>query len=87
MEERVAEYVTRVGTRLKIVAFVAGRFTDAMQGIRFGHAAAIVEGTRGSPQQKIRLLRDAGIGVAHRLSEIPSLLTSVSGGVKSGPVH
>lgn len=74
MEEQLAEQLFRQPTRLRIVAFVAGRFAERMQGVRFGHAGSIVEGARGSPQKKIELLREAGVRVAQKLSEIPGLL-------------
>ncbi len=74
MEELLAQHLAHRPSRLRIVAFVAGRFAERMQGVRFGHAGSIVEGTRGSPQKKIDLLRDAGVRVARTLSEIPALL-------------
>ena len=49
MEERLAAHLARHHSRLDIVAFVAGRFADQMQGVRFGHAGAMVEGDEGSP--------------------------------------
>ena len=45
-----------------------------MPGIRFGHAAAIVEGNRGSTKGKIEKFRDAGILVAEKFSEIIELI-------------
>ncbi|MFQ6014153.1 MAG: CoA-binding protein, partial [Anaerolineae bacterium] len=74
MEEQLAEHLREHGSRLPVVAFVAGRFADQMQGVRFGHAGAIVEGERGSPAGKIAALRRAGAKVADRLSEIPHLV-------------
>jgi succinyl-CoA synthetase alpha subunit len=59
---------------LPIVAFVAGRFADRMPGMRFGHAGAIVEGTRGSPAGKVAALGEAGVRVAEKLSDIPRLV-------------
>jgi succinyl-CoA synthetase alpha subunit len=79
MEEQLAEHLKRNGSRLTIVAFVAGRFTDRNQGKRFGHAGAIVEGNRGSPAGKIAVLREAGVMVADKLSQIPALLTAAIG--------
>jgi succinyl-CoA synthetase alpha subunit len=74
MEERLAEHLRRHGSRLPIVAFVAGRFADRIQGVRFGHAGAIVQGTDGSPAAKIAALRNAGVWVADRLSQVPELV-------------
>jgi len=74
MEERLAEHLVRHKTRLPIFAFVAGRFTDRNQGLRFGHAAVIVEGTSGSPRGKIGALTRAGVTVAEKLSQIPHLV-------------
>jgi succinyl-CoA synthetase alpha subunit len=81
MEERLAEYVERQKPRLPVIAFVAGRFADRMQGIRFGHAGAIVQGTQGSPAAKITRMREAGILVANKLYDIPNL---VSGAIQEG---
>ena len=55
-------------------AFVAGRFADQRQGVRFGHAGAIVEGSKGSPAAKIEALRAAGVLVADKLYQIPDLV-------------
>jgi succinyl-CoA synthetase alpha subunit len=74
MEEQLAERLKAQPSRLKIVAFVAGRFADRMQGMRFGHAGALVEGTRGSPAVKMALLREAGVRVAEKVSQIPELV-------------
>ena len=74
MEEALAAYLTQNGSRLPIVAFVAGRFADSMPGVRFGHAAAIVEEGRGSPAGKIVALRECGVLVADHLSDIPRLV-------------
>ncbi len=74
MEERLAERLQAQPSRLPIVAFVAGRFADRMQGIRFGHAGAIVEGERGSPAGKVRALQEAGVRVAEKLSHVPRLV-------------
>jgi succinyl-CoA synthetase alpha subunit len=74
MEERLADYIERHKPRLPVIAFVAGRFADRMQGVRFGHAGAIVQGTQGSPAAKIARMREAGILVANKLYEIPDLV-------------
>ncbi len=74
IEESLAEMVISRGITLPIVAFVAGRFVDEMPGIRFGHAATIVEGEKGTARGKIDSFKKAGIHVAQRFSDIVTLL-------------
>lgn len=69
-EERLAEWVTACRYPLPIVAFVAGRFVDDMPGMRFGHAAVLVEGKAGSAQGKIAAMRHAGITVVESHGQI-----------------
>jgi succinyl-CoA synthetase alpha subunit len=73
-EERLAEYVFEHRPTLPIIAFVAGQFADAMPGVRFGHAGAIVEGDRGSTKGKIEKFRWARIHVAEKFSDIVDLV-------------
>ncbi|MFH1484783.1 MAG: CoA-binding protein [Chloroflexota bacterium] len=80
MEASLADYVQTNGTRLPIVAFIAGRFADAMPGVRFGHAGSIVEGKKDTAAEKVRLLNEAGIMVADEFSEIPALIKQRIGG-------
>jgi len=61
-------------SRLPIIAFMAGRFMDAMPGMRFGHAGTIVEGKQDTASEKIRRLNDAGILVAEEIAQIPELV-------------
>jgi len=79
MEEALAAHIAAHGSRLPLVAFIAGRFADQMPGVRFGHAAAIVEGQRGSPAAKIEALREAGVQVANRLADLPHLVREAIG--------
>jgi succinyl-CoA synthetase alpha subunit len=74
IEERLADYVTEKGVKLPIVAFIAGRFVDEMPGVRFGHAATIVEGDQGSARGKVARLREAGIHVAESFSDIARIV-------------
>jgi succinyl-CoA synthetase alpha subunit len=74
MEAELAEWTTANHSRLPIVAFMAGRFMDEMQGMRFGHAGTIVEGKEDTTAEKIERMRGAGIAVAERIEEIPVLL-------------
>lgn len=74
IEEKLAEFVITQGITIPIVAFIAGRFMDGMPGIRFGHAATIVEGQRGSAKGKIECFREVGIRVADSFSDIVPIL-------------
>jgi len=74
MEAELAEWVTTNKSRLPIVAFMAGRFMDEMQGMRFGHAGTIVEGKEDTTAAKIERMEKAGISVAERIEEIPKLI-------------
>jgi succinyl-CoA synthetase alpha subunit len=74
MEEKLAQELAERTSRLHFVAFVAGQFTDRNQGVRFGHAGAIVEGMQGSPSGKVTALKNSGVVVADKLSQIPHLI-------------
>ena len=74
MESQLAEWLMENNSRLPVVAFMAGRFMDEMQGMRFGHAGTIVSGKRDTTAEKIANMQAAGISVAERIEEIPELL-------------
>jgi succinyl-CoA synthetase alpha subunit len=74
MEAELAEWVKANDSRLPIVAFMAGRFMDEMQGMRFGHAGTIVEGKEDTTSEKIARMEASGISVAERIEEIPALI-------------
>jgi succinyl-CoA synthetase alpha subunit len=69
-EERAAEYIASMTK--PVVALIAGR--AAPPGRRFGHAGAIIRAGGGGVEQKIRMLRDAGVTIAESPSQIPELL-------------
>jgi succinyl-CoA synthetase alpha subunit len=70
----LAEYVKKSNRKLPIVAFMAGKFMDAMPGMRFGHAGTIVEGKADTTEEKIIRMQEAGIAVVERIEEIPMKL-------------
>jgi succinyl-CoA synthetase alpha subunit len=74
MEAELAAWTTETGSRLPIVAFMAGRFMDEMPGMSFGHAGTIVEGKEDTATEKIARLADAEIVVAERIEDIPTLV-------------
>ena len=70
-EELAAEYI-RAHIKKPVVAFIAGQ--SAPPGKQMGHAGAIISGSSGSAEDKIKALRAAGIQVAQEPSEIPELI-------------
>jgi succinyl-CoA synthetase alpha subunit len=72
MEAQLSEWVADNGSRLPIVAFMAGKFMDdeEMKGMSFGHAGTIVEGKEDTATEKISRLEAAGIRVVERIDEI-----------------
>jgi succinyl-CoA synthetase alpha subunit len=70
IEEKLSELVMTEKLSIPIIGFIAGRFVDNMPGVRFGPAATIVEGNRGTTKSKIEMFRKAGIHVAESFSEI-----------------
>jgi len=77
IEESLAELVVSQKIALPIIAFIAGRFVDDMPGVRFGHAATIVEGDKGTAKGKIESFKKAGIHVAESFSDIVKILRNV----------
>ena len=81
-EERAAEFI-RDAMKKPVVAFISGRTAPPEK--RMGHAGAIVSGGRGTAEAKVGALRAAGVPVADRPDEIPSLLAGalLRGGAKA----
>jgi succinyl-CoA synthetase alpha subunit len=66
-EERAAQWVAE-NMHKPVAAFVAGR--TAPPGKRIGHAGAIISGGKGTAEDKIKALRDAGITVAESPADL-----------------
>jgi succinyl-CoA synthetase alpha subunit len=74
-EERVADMMRRGEVSKPVVAYIGGR--AATSGVRFSHAGAIVEGSRGTHEGKVTALREAGAVVVERFDELPGAVTRV----------
>ena len=70
-EEDAASYIKQEFKK-PVVSFIAGR--TAPEGKRMGHAGAIISGTSGRAEDKVRHLENAGIPVASEPAEIVNLL-------------
>jgi len=68
-EERVADLVESGRFTKPLVAYIGGK--AAKSGTRFSHAGAIVEGSRGSYETKVKRLREVGVHVVDAISDIP----------------
>jgi succinyl-CoA synthetase alpha subunit len=70
-EQDAAAYV-RARVSKPVVGFIAGQ--TAPPGRRMGHAGAIISGSAGTAEEKMRAFRDNGISVAKRPVEIVELI-------------
>lgn len=70
-EEAAARYIEQHVTK-PVVGFISGR--TAPPGKRMGHAGAIISGSSGTPEAKVKAFQDVGVEVADKPDEIPALL-------------
>lgn len=71
MEESTAEYIAKTDYSKPIVAYVAG--ISAPSETRMGHAGAIIMGRAGSASNKIKALKQVGVKVAEKPSNVAEL--------------
>ncbi len=77
-EERVADMIEQERFTKPLIAFIGGK--AAKSGTRFSHAGAIVEGTRGSYENKVKRLKEVGAHVVDLVSDIPKVAEKMSKG-------
>ena len=76
-EERVADLIEQGKYTKKLVAYIGGK--AAKEGTRFSHAGAIIEGGRGTHEQKVKRLREAGATVVEAFGDLPAAAKRVFG--------
>lgn len=83
-EERLADLIINGEITKPVVAFIGGK--AAKKGTRFSHAGAIVEGNRGSYEEKVRRLKEAGVSVVETFGLLPEVTKEVmcQHGIKYG---
>jgi succinyl-CoA synthetase alpha subunit len=70
-EQDAAAYV-KANMSKPVVGFIAGQ--TAPPGRRMGHAGAIISGSAGTAEEKMKAFEDHGIGVARRPSDVVGLI-------------
>jgi succinyl-CoA synthetase alpha subunit len=70
-EQEAAAYVSAEMSK-PVVGFIAGQ--TAPPGRRMGHAGAIISGSAGTAEEKIKAFEDNGISVAERPADIVALM-------------
>jgi succinyl-CoA synthetase alpha subunit len=76
-EERVADLIEKGKFTKPLIAYVGGK--AAKSGTRFSHAGAIVEGSRGSYETKVKRLKEVGVHVVEVISGIPKKARQILG--------
>jgi succinyl-CoA synthetase alpha subunit len=81
-EEEAAEFLKAGGFKKPLIAYIGGRF--AREGMRFGHAGAVIAQGRGTADDKRRLLRDADAIVVDHMGEIAAATKAALAAARRG---
>ena len=76
-EEEAAAFIKNATIKKPVVGFIAG--VTAPAGKRMGHAGAIIAGGKGTAQEKMNAMRNAGITVCSSPAELGKTMKKVMG--------
>jgi succinyl-CoA synthetase alpha subunit len=76
-EEEAASYIRKSDYAKPVVSYIAG--VNAPEGIKMGHAGAIISGNSGTAQSKIRTLQDVGVHVAMTIGGVVDIIKLLDG--------
>jgi len=71
-EERAAQFIADGGFTKHAAAYIAGR--AAVAGKRMGHAGAIIEGSSGTAEGKMKALGEAGVSIGDQPVRVAEIL-------------
>lgn len=74
-EEQVADLIKQGKFTKPLIAFIGGK--AAKEGTRFSHAGAIIEGSRGTYEGKVKRLKEAGAHVVEDFDRIPQITKDI----------
>ena len=76
-EEDAAEFIKETNYSKPVIALVSGKFSSMFPNITLGHAGAIIEGNKGTRENKIKELKKAGVIIADVPYDIGNLVKEV----------
>lgn len=76
-EEKAASFIEENGYPKPLAAYIAGR--AAIPGKRMGHAGAIIRGSSGTAESKIRALSRAGVSVGKQPRDVAKAFSDLLG--------
>ena len=74
-DEQDSAYFIKENIKKPVVAFIAGK--TAPPGKRMGHAGAIIAGSEGTAEEKIRVFNEVGVKVATEPAEVAQILKDI----------
>ena len=83
-EEGAADLMRRGGFTKPLIAYIGGRY--AREGMRFGHAGAVISAGRGSAEDKRADLRDAGAIVVDHFDDLATAVAAALPGMAAHAV-